>query len=151
VEHGQVAVFVAVDHASAECVGIHAALHGTRHEALEPVRQGVAERFGSVEKNAAEGATSTSEEIEEERRLLCVAMTRAKDDLQLITPLRLFFRGNPSRGDGYAHAARSRFLPEHVLDRFERRRLASAHPSPARASALPMRDLAGRMRGMWGK
>jgi putative transposase len=54
-EHGQVAVFVAVDHCSAECVGIHAALHGTRHEALEPVRQGVAERFGSVEKDAAEG------------------------------------------------------------------------------------------------
>lgn len=52
-EHGHVAVFVAVDHASAECVGIHAALHGTRHEALEPVRQGVAERFGSVEKDAA--------------------------------------------------------------------------------------------------
>jgi putative transposase len=55
VEHGQVAVFVAVDHASAECVGIHAALHGTRHEALEPVRQGVAERFGNVEKDAARG------------------------------------------------------------------------------------------------
>ena len=33
VEHGQVAVFIAVDHCSAECVGIH----GTRHEALEPV------------------------------------------------------------------------------------------------------------------
>jgi putative transposase len=55
VEHGQVAVFVAVDHASAECVGIHAALHGTRHEALEPIRQGVAERFGSVETDAARG------------------------------------------------------------------------------------------------
>jgi putative transposase len=50
VEQGQVAVFVAVDHCSAECVGIHAALHGTRHEALEPVRQGVAERFGRVDK-----------------------------------------------------------------------------------------------------
>jgi putative transposase len=55
VEHGQVAVFVAVDHASAECVGIHDALDGTRHEALEPVRQGVAERFGTVDKDAAKG------------------------------------------------------------------------------------------------
>jgi putative transposase len=54
-EHGQVAVFIAIDHCSAECVGIHAALHGTRHEALEPVRQGVAERFGSVEMEAARG------------------------------------------------------------------------------------------------
>lgn len=55
VEQGQVAVFVAVDHCSAACVGIHAALHATRHEALEPVRQGVAEHFGGVEKDAAAG------------------------------------------------------------------------------------------------
>ena len=54
-EHGQVAVFVAVDHASAECVGLHAARRGTRHEALEPVRQGVVERFGAVEKDMAQG------------------------------------------------------------------------------------------------
>ena len=55
IDHGQVAVFVAVDHCSAECVGIHAALHGTRHEALEPIRQGVTERFGGVVKDAASG------------------------------------------------------------------------------------------------
>lgn len=55
VEHGQVAVFVAVDHCSAECIGIHAALRGTRHEALEPIRQGVIERFGGVEEKAASG------------------------------------------------------------------------------------------------
>jgi transposase InsO family protein len=54
-EHGQVAVFVAVDHCSAECVGIHAALRGTRHEALEPVRQGVTARFGAVGKDVAVG------------------------------------------------------------------------------------------------
>jgi len=55
VQHGQVAVFVAVDHCSAECVGIHAALNGTRHEALEPVRQGVKARFGAIGKDAAAG------------------------------------------------------------------------------------------------
>jgi putative transposase len=54
-EHGQVAVFVAIDHCSAECVGLHAARRGTRHEALEPIRQGVVERFGGVEKDAAQG------------------------------------------------------------------------------------------------
>ena len=53
-EHGQVAVFVAVDHCSAECIGIHAALRGTRHEALEPIRQGVVERFGGVVEGAAQ-------------------------------------------------------------------------------------------------
>ncbi len=59
-QHGQVAVFVAVDHCSAECVGIHAALHGTRHEALEPIRQGVAERFGAVAEDAAQGSRSAT-------------------------------------------------------------------------------------------
>ena len=54
-EHGQVAVFVAVDHCSAECTGIHAALRATRHEALEPIRQGVVERFGGVAKDIAAG------------------------------------------------------------------------------------------------
>jgi hypothetical protein len=54
-QHGQVAVFVAVDHCSAECVGIHAALHGTRFEALEPVRQGVKARFGAIGEDVAAG------------------------------------------------------------------------------------------------
>jgi putative transposase len=54
-EHGQVAVFVAVDHCSAECIGLHAALNGTRFEALEPVRQGVVERFGSIAQDVAKG------------------------------------------------------------------------------------------------
>ena len=39
----------------AECTGIHAALRGTRHEALEPIRQGVVERFGAVGKDMAAG------------------------------------------------------------------------------------------------
>jgi len=54
-EHGQVAVFVAVDHCSAECVGIHAGLRSTRHEALEPIRQGVRARFGAIGQGVASG------------------------------------------------------------------------------------------------
>ena len=46
-EDGQVAIFVAVDHYSAECGGIHAAKQGTRFEALEPIRQGVRTAFGA--------------------------------------------------------------------------------------------------------
>jgi putative transposase len=52
---GQAAVFVAVDHCSAECVGIHAAAHATRFEALEPIRQGVREHFGGFAKGLARG------------------------------------------------------------------------------------------------
>jgi hypothetical protein len=40
---GLAAVFIAIDHCSAGCVGIHAAQHATRFEALEPTRQGVRE------------------------------------------------------------------------------------------------------------
>jgi putative transposase len=52
---GQAAVFVAVDHHPAECVGIHAARSGTRFEALEPLRQGVKRHFGGFAKGVARG------------------------------------------------------------------------------------------------
>ncbi len=52
---GQVAVFVAVDHCSAECVGLHAALRATRFEALEPLRQGVRRHFGAFAQGIAAG------------------------------------------------------------------------------------------------
>ncbi len=52
---GQAAVFIAVDHCSAECVGIHAAARATRFEALEPIRQGVRQCFGRFAAGAARG------------------------------------------------------------------------------------------------
>src|SRR6185312_2381537 len=52
---GQACVFIAVDHCTAECIGIHAAKSGTRFEALEPLRQGVREQFGRFEKGIAAG------------------------------------------------------------------------------------------------
>jgi putative transposase len=52
---GQAAVFVAVDHCSAECVGLHAALRATRFEALEPLRQGVRRHFGAFAQGIAAG------------------------------------------------------------------------------------------------
>jgi putative transposase len=52
---GQAAVFVAVDHCSAECVGIHAAPRATRFEALEPIRQGVRNHFDRFAEGVARG------------------------------------------------------------------------------------------------
>jgi putative transposase len=52
---GQAAVFVAVDHRSAECVGLHAALRADRFEALEPIRQGVRRHFGGFARGIAQG------------------------------------------------------------------------------------------------
>jgi putative transposase len=54
-EDGQVAIFIAVDHYSAECMGIHAAKQGTRFEALEPIRQGVCTAFGAFGQDSAQG------------------------------------------------------------------------------------------------
>ncbi len=49
----QVAVLAAIDHGSADCVGIHAATRGTRFEALQPIRQSVRECFGAIGKDLA--------------------------------------------------------------------------------------------------
>ena len=70
-------------------------------------------------------ATGSSEEIEEERRLLYVAMTRARDELALIVPQRFYVHGQPKYGD------RSRVRGPHPL-----------HPAAA-AQALRPPDLAG--------
>lgn len=55
IREGKAAVFVAVDHFTAECIGIHASKRQTRFEALEPLRQGVREKFGAFAENIAEG------------------------------------------------------------------------------------------------
>ena len=52
---GPAAVFVAVDHCSAECIGIHAHARATRFEALEPIRQGVRRHFGGFAQGVARG------------------------------------------------------------------------------------------------
>ncbi len=55
VGEGAAFVFVAVDHCTTECIGLHAAKSGSRFEALEPIRQGVRERFGAIAKGVASG------------------------------------------------------------------------------------------------
>ena len=90
-------------------------------------------------------------EIEEERRLLYVAMTRAKDELHLIHPQRFFTQQQPRHGDRHVYAPRSRFITAAMLDRFER--IAWVAGSPGEASrdgrAEPRIDVASRLRDMW--
>jgi DNA helicase-2/ATP-dependent DNA helicase PcrA len=66
-------------------------------------------------------ASGTSEEIEEERRLLYVAMTRAKDELDLIVPQRFFTHQQAKLGDRHVYASRSRFIPDSILGSFATR------------------------------
>ncbi len=97
------------------------------------------------------GVGSTAE-IEEERRLLYVAMTRAKDHLHLMTPQRFFVHGQHSQGDRHVYAARTRFIPATLLQFFE----TSAWPVVAPMSDAERQhrqqvriDVTARMRGMW--
>ena len=93
----------------------------------------------------------TSAELEEERRLLYVAMTRAKDDLHLMLPQRFFTHGQRAQGDRHVYAARTRFIPASLLGLFE---AAVWPPAVAGAAARaasqgPRIDVGARMRGMW--
>ncbi|HML15059.1 MAG TPA: ATP-dependent helicase [Xanthobacteraceae bacterium] len=96
-------------------------------------------------------ATGTPEEIEEERRLLYVAMTRAKDQLDLMVPQRFYVHRQAKNGDQHVYATRTRFIPAPVLPLFEPRTWPVAR-SPAGKKPVPgdvRVDIAARMRGMW--
>jgi DNA helicase-2/ATP-dependent DNA helicase PcrA len=95
-------------------------------------------------------ATGTEEEIEEERRVLYVAMTRARDRLELLVPERFYTFGQPRLGDRHVRAARSRFLPDRILDRFERVSVHRPRPSDAPAPADgPRTDVRAALEAMW--
>jgi len=63
--------------------------------------------------------TGSQVEIEEERRLLYVAMTRAKEHLQLLVPHRFYVTQQSAMGDRHLYAARTRFIPDALAARFE--------------------------------
>ena len=95
-------------------------------------------------------ATGTSAEIEEERRLLYVAMTRARDNLHLIVPQRFFAHSQRKNGDRHMYAARTRFIPADILDKFQ----GCAWPvaaEPIRGQIVRSEpvDIGARLRRMW--
>lgn len=94
-------------------------------------------------------ATGNADEIEEERRLLYVAMTRARDQLDLIVPQRFYSHNQANRGDRYVHALRTRFIPVPVARLFEQRTWPSAPSTAASAKAQAQIDVTARMRAMW--
>ena len=94
--------------------------------------------------------TGTSAEIEEERRLLYVAMTRAKDDLHLIVPQRFFTHGQSAQGDRHVYASRTRFIPDGLLGLFDRTSWpAVGVGAPERVASGVRVNVGARLRGMW--
>ena len=105
--------------------------------------------------NAVEGcipsdlASGTSEELEEERRLLYVAMTRAKDQLSIMVPQRFYGRNH---GSGEKRASRTRFIPPAILHLFDCVSLPQPGSLPGvRTARIGARrvDVAARARAMW--
>jgi DNA helicase-2/ATP-dependent DNA helicase PcrA len=93
----------------------------------------------------------TTAEIEEERRLLYVAMTRAKDSLHLVVPHRFFTHGQNAQGDRHVYASRTRFIPAALTQHFEcvTWPLAAA-AAGGRQSTKDIRvDVGAKMRSMW--
>ena len=95
--------------------------------------------------------TGTTAEREEERRLLYVAMTRARDDLHLMIPQRFFTHGQSAHGDRHVYASRTRFIPHGMLPLFARTAwpVTGSDAVPRAAPQGPRIDLGARIRGMW--
>ena len=95
--------------------------------------------------------TGTTPEIEEERRLLYVAMTRAKDQLHLMVPQRFFTHGQRGMGDRHVYAQRTRFIPNSITRHFQSRYWPKSKVDGgalSRVAHAPI-DVKAKMRGMW--
>jgi DNA helicase II / ATP-dependent DNA helicase PcrA len=97
--------------------------------------------------------TGSTHELEEERRLLYVAMTRARDQLHLMVPQRFFTHQQSAYGDRHVYAQRTRFIGKAMLGLFDDLFWPSPAPVEASRAAPAARriDVAAQMRGMWAK
>ena len=95
-------------------------------------------------------ATGDPEQLEEERRLFYVALTRARDELLVTFPLR-YHRANRGREDRHWYAQLTRFLPAEVRTRFALRS-TFAEPtggSAALAHAAAVSTVDAALAGLW--
>jgi DNA helicase-2/ATP-dependent DNA helicase PcrA len=97
----------------------------------------------------SEFSTGRPELVEEERRLLYVAMTRAKSELHLIAPLRYYVTSQSRMGDRHVYGAKSRFMTQAVLACMEAGVFGETSSHEAIAAPRACVDVAARLRGMW--
>jgi DNA helicase-2/ATP-dependent DNA helicase PcrA len=93
-------------------------------------------------------STGSPDEIEEERRLFYVALTRAKDFLEVIFPLKYYHKKHRT-GDAHSYAQVTRFLPEAILPHFERITLQPKVQGDVAASATAKCDIKRTIAAMW--
>ena len=98
----------------------------------------------------SEFATGKQEMIEEERRLLYVAMTRARNELHLCAPLKYQVTQQAKDGDSHVYGAKSRFLTDKVLECFERTNHRSIQGAESlRAGETATVDVVAELKEMW--
>jgi DNA helicase-2/ATP-dependent DNA helicase PcrA len=95
----------------------------------------------------SEFTTGRQDLIEEERRLLYVAMTRAKSSLDLIAPLKYYVTQQSRMGDRHIYGAKSRFMTDAVMACLEP--VAWGEREEKHAEEKPRVDVAGKLREMW--
>jgi DNA helicase-2/ATP-dependent DNA helicase PcrA len=98
--------------------------------------------------------TGSTHELEEERRLLYVAMTRARDELHLIVPQRFYVHQQASYGDKHVYAQRSRFITRAMLPLFDDMFWPAVKPAAINglaAPAAPRIDVGAGLLAMWKK
>nr|WP_222858434.1 ATP-dependent helicase [Paraburkholderia phenoliruptrix] len=99
--------------------------------------------------------TGSQEEIDEERRLLYVAMTRAKEDLHIVVPQRFYVHNQTHLGDRHVWASRTRFIPADLMSLFDAyawpRVPEPSAPTAAglAAAALAKLEIGAKLRKMW--
>jgi DNA helicase II / ATP-dependent DNA helicase PcrA len=96
----------------------------------------------------ADLATGSAAEIEEERRLLYVGMTRARRHLNLLAPQRFYVTQQSRRGDRHLYASLSRFLTPAVLACCDAVGPVAAGEPPPPLVAQPL-DLGARLAARW--
>jgi DNA helicase-2/ATP-dependent DNA helicase PcrA len=95
-------------------------------------------------------ATGSPAEIEEERRLLYVAMTRARDHLAIIVPQRFYVTQQTGLGDRHVYAGRTRFIAADIADLFEMRTWPEMPPAPLAGPPPPeVVEMLEKMKAMW--
>ena len=97
----------------------------------------------------SEFATGRADLVEEERRLLYVAMTRAKTDLHLIAPLKYYVASQSRMGDRHVYGAKSRFMTRSVLACMEPVAYGEVHGNESILAGTAQVDVAGALRKMW--
>ena len=92
-------------------------------------------------------ATGDADQIEEERRLLYVACTRAKRYLYLLHPLRYYLKVRHSQSHLYSQL--TRFIPHELKSCFQLDRRTRAVSEPQIAASLRVTDIQKSIRGIW--